>query len=174
MYQQHYAKVNALLDDIGIRVAQILQRAGGRALPIPASQALDTTLWLSYISHKGVAVAAGIGWQGKSLLLVNRDHGPRVRLVTILTDLPLEPDQPVKNLCADCTACVEACPVQAIKDVNTTFHYSEREEALHLDRCAARVLENKDTLAFIDSAICGVCVRACPFGHRRRSLSLHE
>jgi epoxyqueuosine reductase QueG len=169
IYQQHYFKVNALLDDMGIRVGQLLQRYGGRALPIPASQTLDSAQWLSYISHKAVAVAAGIGWQGKSLLLTNRHYGPRVRLATILTDLDLEPDRPVKNLCARCTACVDACPAQAIRNVNTTLHYSNREEAIDLDKCVARVLENRDTVAFIETPLCGVCIRACPFGQRKKS-----
>lgn len=173
IYQQHYTKVNALLDDVAIRVGQFLQRQGGKALPIPASQLLDTTQWLSYISHKAVAIAAGLGWQGKSLLLVNRHYGPRVRLASILTDLVLEADQPVKNLCARCTACVEACPVQAIRNVNTTLHYSEREEAVDLVKCVTRVVENKDTLPFVEAPICGVCIRACPFGQRKKSSQPH-
>lgn len=169
IYQQHYSKVNALLDDIAVRIMQFLQVSGGKALPIPASQVLDKTQWLSYISHKAVAIAAGIGWQGKSLLLVNRSCGPRVRLATILTDLHLIPDDPVKNLCNRCTACADACPMQAIKDVNTKLHYTDREEALYLDRCVARVLENQGILPFVDNPLCGVCIKVCPFGQRKGS-----
>ncbi len=169
LYQQNYAKINALLDDMALRVMQFLQDAGAKAVPIPASQLLDKTNWLSYLSHKAVAIAAGTGWQGKSLLLVNRAFGPRVRLVTILTDLLLEPDAPVKNLCAKCSACAEACPVGAIKNVNTALHYEDRDEALYFDRCLARVTENQTDLPFIEAPICGVCIRACPFGQRKKS-----
>lgn len=169
LYQQNYSKVNALLDDIALRVMQYLQNAGATAVPIPASQVLDEVRWSSYISHKAVAVAAGIGWQGKSLLLVNRAYGPRVRLATVLTDMPLVPDQPVKNLCAKCRACAEACPVGAIKNVNTTLHYEDRDEAIHFDRCLARVAENHTNLPFIEAHICGVCIRACPFGRRKKT-----
>jgi len=169
LYQQNYGKVNALLDDIALRVMQYLQNAGAKAAPIPASQLLDKARWFSYISHKAVAVAAGIGWQGKSLLLVNRGYGPRVRLVTVLTDIPLVPDVPVKNLCAKCSACAEACPVGAIKNVNTTLHYEDRDEALYFDRCLARVIENQKDLPFIEAPICGVCIRACPFGRRKKA-----
>ena len=156
LYQQHYGKVNALLDDIALRIAQHLQNHGGKAAPIPASQVLDKTEWYSYLSHKAVAVAAGIGWQGKSLLLVSAACGPRVRLVTILADLDLKPDSPVKNRCARCSACAEACPVGAIKNVNTKFHYRDREEALDFRKCLARVTENSQTLPFVEAPICGV------------------
>ncbi len=168
LYQQHYLKVNALLDDIALRVSQYLQKAGGRALPIPASQVLDAAEWTSYISHKAVAVAAGVGWQGKSLLVVNPQCGPRLRLVTVLTDLDLDPDAPLKNLCARCSACADACPAQAIKNVNTDRHYENREEALHFDRCVRKVSEEHPQLDFIESPICGVCIRACPFGQRTK------
>jgi len=167
IYQQHYGKVNALLDDIAVRVSQYLQEAGARALPIPASQVLNKEEWYSYISHKAVAIAAGVGWQGKSLLVVHPQYGPRIRLVTVLTDLLLEPDQPVKNLCAKCSRCTDACPVSAIKNVNTTRHYDNRDQALHFDRCVRRVTDNAKNLLFIESPICGVCIRACPRGQKK-------
>ncbi len=170
LYQQHYTKVNALLDDIAVRVSQHLQSLGAVAVPIPASQLLDKEEWHSYISHKAVSIAAGIGWQGKSLLLVNRMYGPRVRLATVLTDLDLDPDSPVKNLCARCSACADACPARAIKNVNTTLHYRDRDEALHFERCVVRVTENCN-LPFIEAPICGVCIRACPFGQKKHKVA---
>ncbi|MCA1960666.1 MAG: 4Fe-4S dicluster domain-containing protein [Desulfomonile sp.] len=166
LYQQHYQKVNALLDDIALRVSQRLQDSGGKALPIPASHVVNKDRWMSYISHKAVALAAGLGWQGKSLLLVSREYGPRVRLVTVLTDVPLDPDAPVRNLCGKCSSCFEACPVQAIKNVPTKYHYADRNEALHFDRCAAHVSMVNTKLPFIESPICGVCIKACPWGQR--------
>jgi epoxyqueuosine reductase QueG len=167
LYQQHYLKVNAVLDDIAVRVSQHIQEAGGTALPIPASQVLDKTAWTSYISHKAVAIAAGLGWQGKSLLVVHPKFGPRVRLVTVLTDLPLEPDRPLKNLCAKCSECTQACPVQAIRNVNTDRHYQDREDALNFAKCVARVNENATTLPFIEHQICGVCIKVCPRGKKK-------
>ena len=171
LYQQHYLKVNALLDDIAVRVAQLLQQEGAKALPIPASQLLDKTEWFSYISHKAVALAAGIGWQGKSLLVVHPRYGPRIRLVTILTDLSLTADKPRKNLCGKCTKCTESCPAQAIKNVNTDYHYESRDEALYFERCVSKVSQEFTALPFIDSPICGVCIRACPKGQRKHGRS---
>jgi len=168
LYQQHYLKVNALLDDIAVRVSQHIQDAGAKALPIPASQVLDKTEWRSYISHKAVAIAAGLGWQGKSLLVVNPKCGPRLRLATVLTDMPLKPDPPLKNRCGKCAYCTEACPAEAIKNVNTASHYADRNEALYFERCVSRVTENAGSLPFIESPICGVCIKVCPWGRKRR------
>jgi len=166
LYAQHYQKVNALLDELALRVSLTVQKAGGRALPLPASQVLNTENLTSYLSHKAVAVAAGLGWQGKSLLLVSPQHGPRVRLVTVLTDLALTPDEPLKNRCGKCSACADACPAQAIRGVNTKSHYASRDEALHFDRCRVQVLEEFPKLPHITGGICGVCVSVCPWGQK--------
>ena len=170
LYQQHYLKVNALLDDIACRIAQFIQSHGGKSLPIPASQLLDKKEWSSYLSHKAVAVAAGIGWQGKSLLVVNSKYGPRIRLVTVLTDLPLEPDERIKNRCGKCTSCTKACPAQAIKNVSTDWHYRDRDEALFFDRCATLLTQEFTKRPFVDSPICGVCIKACPWGKKEALL----
>lgn len=166
LYQQHYHKVNMLLDELAIRITQYIQAKGFKALPLPASQLLDKEEWVSYLSHKAVAIAAGLGWQGKSLLLIHPKFGPRIRLVTILTDMNLTADSPMKNQCGKCTACARACPVKAIKNVNTEYHYENREEALAFSRCVDHVTGNPSRLPFIEAPICGVCIRACPRGKK--------
>lgn len=75
-----------------------MQAAGAKAVPIPASMILDNKNWTLFISPKIVAIVAGIGWQGKNLLVVNQDFGSRIRLVTVLKDANLEPDKPLKNV----------------------------------------------------------------------------
>ncbi len=164
IYQRHYAMVNDRLDDIAIRIAGLLMDHGGKALPLPASHILDSERLTSFLSHKAVAVAAGVGWQGKSLLTVNPDFGPRIRLTTILTDIPLTPDAPIKNRCGKCDKCAKACPAGAIKNVNTEAHYQSRDEALHFSRCVDKVQNEFANLPNIGSFICGVCVSACPWG----------
>lgn len=166
LYQAHYERANVLLDQIALGLTQAIQAAGGRALPLPASQVLDHEKLTSYISHKAVAVAAGVGWQGKSLLTVNPRFGPRIRLVSVLTDLPIAPDAPLKNRCGSCDACSTACPAQAIRNVNTERHYESREQALHFERCVSKIMNEHKKLPHISSAICGVCVAACPWGRK--------
>ena len=62
-----------------------------------------------------VATRSGLGWIGKTDLLVSRRFGPRVRLASILTDLPLEPlASPIdESRCGSCSLCVDACPAGA-------------------------------------------------------------
>ncbi|QLA14904.1 4Fe-4S double cluster binding domain-containing protein [Desulfolutivibrio sulfoxidireducens] len=167
LYRRHYDTANILLDQIALRLTHLLMDRGARALPLPASQSLDQVALTSYLSHKAVAIAAGIGWQGKSLLVVNPRFGPRIRLVTVLTDAPLAPDAPVKNRCGACSACAEACPAGAIKNVSTVWHYKDRDEALHFRRCADKVTREFKNLPHVESTICGVCVSVCPWGRRK-------
>lgn len=166
LYARHYERVNPLLDDIAVRLSTWIQMKGGRALPIPASRILSKETFHSYLSHKAVALAAGLGWQGKSLLLVTPQHGPRVRLVTVLTDLDLPPDKPIKNRCGTCTACADACPAGAIKGAKTESHFSTRSEAWDLDACVTQ-LNKYSQILDLPSYLCGVCVSSCPWGKKK-------
>lgn len=57
---------------------------------------------------------AGIGWIGKNSLLLNKKAGSFFFLAELIIDLELEPDGPVKDYCGTCTACMDACPTDAI------------------------------------------------------------
>jgi epoxyqueuosine reductase QueG len=136
------------------------------SLTIPASQVLDRENWEVAISHKVVVRMAGLGWQGKNLLLITPEYGSRIRLVTVLTDAPLNIDQPVENCCGDCTLCQDVCPVGAIKGVNTKDHYKTREEALYFDRCVEKLTGEFAQIPNIGASICGICIKACPFSRK--------
>jgi len=79
--------VNAALDQIGLRMANTIQRAGFSAFPVPASKRTNDAGICSIFSQKLAAHLAGMGWIGKNCLLVTPDHDPWVRWVTILTPL---------------------------------------------------------------------------------------
>ena len=166
IYGAVYQTANRILDELAFKTAVVLQNEGFRSLPIPASQVLDRNAWQGAISHKAVARMAGLGWQGKNLLLITPEYGPRVRLTSILTEAPLEVDGPVENRCGDCTLCRDACPVKAIKGVKTDSHYKNRHEALFFTRCVEQLTENFAWLPGVDAPICGICIKACPFGSK--------
>lgn len=165
IYAHHYRTVNALLDDIAIRLTNYCQAEGHQALPIPASQTVDEDNFFGAISHKAIAVLAGLGWQGRSLLVINRELGPRIRLVTILTTLPLSAALPLENECGDCLECAEACPVGAIKGISFKLKPSLREEALDTRACAQRTRKFGSNLRY-GSNVCGICIKVCPFGRK--------
>jgi len=114
----HYrAAVNVALDRLTARIERMDHLQGNRSEAVPASKIEETEKLLGAVSHKAIAVMAGIGWQGKSLLIVNPEHGPRIRLATVLTDMPLAPDMPIRQRCGSCDECAKACPAEAIRDV---------------------------------------------------------
>lgn len=164
LYASVYTSANRILDEIAFHTVNLLQRDGFKGLPIPASQVLDRENWHGAITHKAVGRMAGLGWQGKSLLLISPQYGPRIRLVTVLTDAPLRTDMPIKNRCGDCNLCRDACPARAIKGAGTKDHYKNREEALYFSRCVEKLTGEFTGLPNVGSAICGICIKACPFG----------
>jgi epoxyqueuosine reductase QueG len=166
VYKSVYDTANRMLDEMALRTAALLQGDGYDSLPVPASQIVDKENLYGAISHKAVARLAGLGWQGKNLLLITPGYGPRVRLATVLTAAPLKPDTPLKNRCGKCMLCRDACPVGAIKGVNTEDHYKSRDEAMHFSRCADKLMDDFAKLPDIGSPICGICIKACPFGRK--------
>ena len=166
IYASTYKVANRLLNELAFKISNTLQEDGYLSLPIPASQITDKKNWYAAISHKAVARVAGLGWQGKNLLLITPQYGPRVRLVTVLTNAPLTPDGPIKNRCGNCMLCHDACPVGAIKGVNTIDHYQTRDEALYFDKCVQKLTQDFAKLPDIGTPICGICIKVCPFGRQ--------
>jgi len=60
------------------------------------------------------AAKAGLGWLGKNTLLLNKEMGSFFFLATIISDWEFDYDNPIKDYCGTCTACIDACPTQAI------------------------------------------------------------
>ncbi len=65
------------------------------------------------VMEKPLAQQAGLGWQGKHTNLVSREHGSWLFLGEIFTTLDIAPDEPAKNSCGTCSACLAACPTDA-------------------------------------------------------------
>lgn len=65
------------------------------------------------LMEKPLAQQAGLGWQGKHTVLVNRKQGNWLLLGVILTDAELPYDQPESDHCGSCRRCLSVCPTDA-------------------------------------------------------------
>ena len=68
------------------------------------------------VLEKAWAQRSGIGWVGKHSNILSRDRGSFNFLAVLVLDVQLHPDDPVKDHCGTCTACVDACPTDAIHE----------------------------------------------------------
>lgn len=68
------------------------------------------------VHERAWAQKSGLGWIGKNSLLLNRHMGSFFFLAELIIDLELEYDGPIKDYCGTCTACMDACPTNAIPE----------------------------------------------------------
>ncbi len=151
IYAFHYKRVNSLLDWIAIKLANFIQDSGYSALPIPASHVEDWQNQRGAVSHKMVGHLAGLGFIGRSALLVNPKYGAQVRYASILTDFPLKAAEPDNSDCGECCACIAVCPVKAVRKDVKDFNMAACRELL-------KTFANKPG---IGHSICGICVKVC-------------
>ena len=94
-------KLKQLLHFINEEIGEV----GGRAF-VDSAPVLD----------KAWAAKSGLGWIGKSSNLLTKQVGSFYFIAELIIDLELEYDTPVTDHCGSCTACIDACPTQAIVD----------------------------------------------------------
>ena len=117
----------------------------------------------SPIMEKSWAQKAGLGWQGKHTNLISRDYGSWLFLGEIILNIPLDYDKPfIEDLCGSCTACIDACPTNAITsyqlDSNKCISYRTIEHRGEFN-------ENENNL---DDWIygCDICQEVCPWSEK--------
>lgn len=65
--------------------------------------------------ERNIAIDAGLGWLGKSAMVLHQQHGTWFFLAELLVDVDLVPlDEPQPDRCGRCTRCIDACPTGAI------------------------------------------------------------
>lgn len=163
-----YSVVNQRLDQTALSVARFIMERGYRAFPVPASQVLSYESYTGLAPHKTAAHLSGLGWIGRSALLVTKKFGPRVRFATVYTDAPLPVGKPVRDLCGSCRLCVDACPAEAI----TGEDFSEKRQRDYIyDAKACNGYMRERRLSLLGKHVfggnCGLCVQVCPFGKPR-------
>lgn len=161
-YRIHgYDVLNQRLNIVASVISSYLNQQGFRTLPITAAETTDVDNAFPTVSHKMIARIAGLGWIGKNCLLVTPEHGPRLRLISILTEAPLDTvDNLLEQRCNDCTECMKICPVGAIRGKNYKDG-EDREERFDFMKCRDYFDSLKQTQKY---AVCGLCLYVCPYG----------
>jgi epoxyqueuosine reductase len=170
-YYQHYRQVNIELAELSHGICADLKAIGVETVflePTVTTAELDTIYsekLRTNLSHKMVATRAGLGWIGKSDLFVSKAFGPRLRLVSILTNFPLDCIEPPieGSRCGTCTICMNSCPAEAINgklwDISV-----DRDEFFDAFKCREKCKEFGEKYVKMNVRVCGICVAVCPFG----------
>ena len=117
----------------------------------------------SIIPLKLAAVRAGLGWQGKQSLLINKKYGTFLALGGIVTNATLEHNEvEEKNRCKNCKKCQRACPCEAL----------EQPYILNRKRCLSNLLLNdnlpEEAKVVMENRVfdCEICQQACPWNKK--------
>ncbi|MCF8414175.1 MAG: tRNA epoxyqueuosine(34) reductase QueG [Melioribacteraceae bacterium] len=116
------------------------------------------------LMDKAWAVKSGIGWLGKHSNVISRTHGSWFFIATIITNCEFEYGAELDDFCGDCTACIDACPTEAIVE----------DYVVDSNKCISYLtIENKDEIPVefkskFDGWIfgCDVCQDVCPWNNK--------
>ncbi len=161
--EDYHLALKAKLLRLGRRVATLLGRSVlGRAC-------VDTAPLL----ERELAVRAGLGFQGKSTLLIAPGAGSYLLLSELLLDVPLEPSAPSEGGCGSCRACLDACPTAAFVE---PYRLDARRCISYLSIEYEGVIP-RELRAAMGARVfgCDVCQETCPYNaspSRARSSAL--
>jgi epoxyqueuosine reductase len=116
------------------------------------------------VMDKAWAVKSGIGWLGKHTNVINKEFGSWFFIANIITNFEFKYYIPIEDFCGSCTACIEACPTNAIVD----------EYILDANKCISYLtIENKKKIpekfkGKFDNWIfgCDICQDVCPWNNK--------
>ncbi len=178
MFDTLYFATNSFLDQLIIRIADVLIREGYQAVGV-GPHSLDGKQLRGDISQKHAAVAAGLGRFGLQSLVLTPQFGPRQRWGTVITDAPLKPGVPsTRELCrpVECgRACITSCPAKVFSPPgegvsDPDFLPGGLWYYWNIDKLACRTYraERKSALGWVTEGghACAVCLKVCPVGRR--------
>jgi epoxyqueuosine reductase len=124
------------------------------------------------VMDKAWAVESGIGWMGKHSNIINRNYGSWIFIANIITNYEFDYDNKIPDFCGSCTACIDACPTQAIVS----------DYVVDSKRCISYLtIENKghipDEFKFqFESWLfgCDICQDVCPWNIKFSQLTRVE
>jgi epoxyqueuosine reductase QueG len=162
---EDYARLFGQLDAAAAAVVELLEARGfaaaqtGNVMSGPGDDPpLEDWGKAGVFAHKTAATQAGLGWIGKTAVFVSARFGPAVRLTTVFTDAPLAAGSPItESRCGRCRTCVDACPMDAGRDVLWRAGMP-RDELYHEKRCEEITWTHLEW-----DGTCAVCQAVCPY-----------
>ena len=162
-YAQWYKDTNAALDRATRAAGELLRSRGYAVSEHTTDKVVRHEDQRTDMPHKSIAVRAGLGWIGKSCLLVTPEYGGAVRISVLLTDAPLPTAEPMfEPRCGKCDKCREVCPYGALKGV-TWRKGIDRAEMFDYANCADGSSERNRRVIGEGMFICGQCFVFCPY-----------
>ena len=169
LYYEYYNEVNNELNEKTEIISALLEEFKINTFPIKAT-VMDNELDYEYkkdlryfFSHKMAATRSGIGWIGKTDLLVTFKFGTRVRLSSILmTESIGDSGIPVnESKCGSCNICVIKCPIQAANGQLWSVKI-DRNDFYDPFKCRkyCKAISKKNIKENI--SLCGICLSVCP------------
>jgi O-acetylhomoserine (thiol)-lyase len=163
-YSELYNTTNRILDEAAYRLSSSLIRYGYKAHFFPRDGYGEIGALVekpeAAFSQALAAKYAGIGTIGRNHCLLTKEFGPRVRIVSIITDAEFAPDPMMEeNLCTGCGACSRACPIGA---------FTRRDDIDIDDMERYKCSKYHEFLRSEMRYPCGVCVMTCPVGEDRK------
>lgn len=120
--------------------------------------------------ERSIAVRAGVGWIGKSSMLIHPQFGSAFLLAECLIDQEVEPDTPfTKDLCGSCERCIKNCPTHCIDPVNRTIRANECISYLTIEH-KGEFSQEQQASARISVFGCDRCLSVCPWNLRRGNI----
>lgn len=160
IYQELYDTSNRILDDMAYRLTNfITTELGYRTLYFPRDCYYSIEVLLdrpeAAFSHVLAAYYAGMGTIGDSHNLITREFGPRLRMVSVLTDAPIAADAMLEEqLCTHCGRCLRECPMHCFT------RRGAAEYVMDKTACTRYHVELKRAHHWP----CGRCALVCPVG----------
>lgn len=163
-YLKYYDYLNDQLDDLGLLCEEYLIEHGFKAYAQTRKRlGMDFGEDNSFeLPHKTIATRAGLGWIGKSALFVTGKYGSALRLISVLTDAPLDCGTPIlESSCGKCMTCTQTCPAEAISGLNWSVELNRNDfyDDRKCEEYAHRICLEKFSM---DKLICGKCIYECP------------
>jgi epoxyqueuosine reductase len=175
-YYNLYDQTNHQLTELANEISDELKSHHISCIPVKptiSDEEMDDKYYQTLtweFSHKMAATRAGLGWIGKTGLFISERFGPRLRLVSILVDYPMNCSKPPidESRCGKCNLCVDACPVDAA--IGQLWNKNiPRDKFFDAFKCRKKCLELSQKILKKNMSLCGICVSICPIGKRHLS-----